>query len=69
MNNLIRERLDQMGLSQSKASRMADIPYSNFNMIVNGKLYPCPAWRNRIATVLQVPESKLFPELLKKEDA
>ena len=64
----ITDRLREMGLSQAKAARMADIPQSNFNLIVNGKLYPCPAWRRRIADVLQMDEANLFPECQGKSE-
>lgn len=53
-------RLKEMGLSQSKVSRLADIPQSSFNLIINGKLYPCPAWRKRISSVLGMSEIELF---------
>lgn len=64
----INDRLKEMGLSQAKAARMADIPQSNFNLIVNGKLYPCPAWRKRIADVLQKDEVDLFPDCQDKSE-
>lgn len=56
----------ESGLSQSKAARLADIPQSNFNLICNHKLQPCPAWRKRISIVLGIPEEILFPEYMEK---
>lgn len=52
--------ITKKGYSQSKVSRMADIPQSNFNLICNGKQFPCPAWRKRIAAVLRMSEEELF---------
>lgn len=57
----------EKGISQSKVARQADIPQSNFNLICNDKLSPCPAWRNRISIVLGIPEEDLFPEFNEKE--
>ena len=65
----IKDRLISLGLSQSKAARIADIPQPSFNLIVNGKSYPCPAWRKRIASVLQVTEEELFPECIQRKEA
>lgn len=57
---IIKNRLKELNLSQSKASRLADMPQSSFNQIVNNKLYPCPAWRKRISAVLRISEDELF---------
>ncbi|WP_407308765.1 helix-turn-helix transcriptional regulator [Desulfosporosinus sp. SB140] len=57
----LKEILKIKGLSQSKVSRLADIPQSNFNLICNGKGYVPPAWRKRIAIVLNVDETDIFP--------
>ena len=62
MSSNLKEILKSKGLSQSKASRLADIPQSNFNQICNGRGYAPPAWRNRIAALLNVKEEELFPE-------
>lgn len=67
MNNL-KEILRNRGLSQSKASRLAEIPQSNFNLICNGKGYAPPAWRKRIAIVLGMPEDEIFPEFITPEN-
>jgi predicted transcriptional regulator len=66
--NLIKERLYHLGLSQSKAARLADIPQPSFNQIANGKFYPCPSWRHRIAEVLQAPESELFSIYIERKE-
>jgi transcriptional regulator with XRE-family HTH domain len=65
--NTLKKALLERGLSQSKASRLADIPQSNFNQICNGKQQPCPAWRCRLSKILEIPEDELFPEYTKKE--
>ncbi|HEX9058688.1 MAG TPA: helix-turn-helix transcriptional regulator [Clostridia bacterium] len=59
---MIKELLVKKGLSQSKAARLADIPQSSFCLIANGKGYCPPAWKKRIAKVLEVSESELFAE-------
>lgn len=59
----MKERLKELNLSQSKASRLADIPQPSFNLIVNGKARACPAWRKRISKILEIPESELFSEI------
>jgi predicted transcriptional regulator len=59
----LKERLKELNLSQSKVSRLADVPQSSFNQIVNNKLFPCPSWRRRIAEVLMISEEELFPEV------
>lgn len=56
----IKNRLEELNLSQSKAARMSDIPQSSFNLIVNKKLFPCPSWRKRIANTLKTTEEELF---------
>lgn len=66
MKNLIKKRLKELNLTQGKASRKADVPTTSFNLIANGKLYPCPAWRHRIAEVLKMPEEELFHDYLKR---
>jgi predicted transcriptional regulator len=66
--NLIKERLNDLGLSQSKAARLADIPQPSFNQIANGKCHPCPSWRSRIAKVLQLPESELFSDTVRRKE-
>lgn len=63
----LKSRLFELNLSQSKAARIADIPQSNFNLIVNGKLVPCPSWRRRIAKVLQMSEEELFLEYINEK--
>lgn len=62
----LKNRLLELKISQSKAGRMADVPQCSFNLIVNGKMVPCPSWRRRIAEVLQIPEEVLFAEYLNK---
>jgi len=58
----LKEILSDLNISQSKAARLADVPQSSFNLIVNGKLSPCPAWRKRISLILQISEDDLFSE-------
>ena len=60
MNNIIKQLLLRKGISQNKLSQLARVPVSSISMIVNEKLYPCPAWRKRISEVLEVSEELLF---------
>jgi plasmid maintenance system antidote protein VapI len=60
MSIAIKKRLTELGLSQSKTARLADIPQPDFNLIVNGKRHACPAWRKRIAATLGMSEEELF---------
>ncbi|MGI1659531.1 MAG: helix-turn-helix transcriptional regulator [Desulfitobacterium sp.] len=60
MNNL-KKLINDKGLTQGKVSRMADIPQSNFSLICNNKGYVPPAWKKRIALVLNVREEEVFP--------
>lgn len=60
---IIKKILLDRGLSQNRLSQEARVPTSSISLIVNGKMIPCRAWRQRIAEVMQVPESILFPSL------
>jgi transcriptional regulator with XRE-family HTH domain len=54
--------LIQKNMSQNKLSHLANVPTNMINLICNGRLVPCPAWRKRISETLGVDESILFPE-------
>ncbi len=60
--NKLKKVLKSKQISQSKVARLADIPQPSFNLIVNGKLSPCPSWRKRISEVLGESEKELFSD-------
>lgn len=62
MTTIIKQVLANKGMSQNRLSQEARVPASNLSQIVNGKLAPCPAWKQRISAVLDIPENILFPE-------
>lgn len=66
MPKTLKQILNDKGISQNRLSQLARIPASNINLIVNGKQYPGPSWRQRISEVLDIPEDTLFPEEVKK---
>lgn len=57
----LREAREAAGLSQSRLSSLASVPQSLISAHENGRLILYPAARKRIAKVLGVPESELFP--------
>lgn len=59
--NTLKQIITQRGISQNVLSQEARVPASSLSLIVNGKLYACPAWRARIAKALRVSEEVLFP--------
>lgn len=65
MSTILKQVLIDKGISQNNLSHLAKIPASNINLIVNGKQYPGPSWRQRISEVLDIPEDTLFPEEVK----
>lgn len=59
------ERLRQ-GLSQHKLGALAGIHPSNISHIENGRIYPFPGWRQRLAEALEWPADRadeLFEEV------
>lgn len=67
MRKPIREKLHQMGVSQSKASIECQVVYPTFSKIANGLLIPGPAIRERIAAYLSATEQELWPALFETE--
>lgn len=58
---LIKQILANKNMSQNRLSQEARIPTSNISLIVNGKMIPCKAWKQRISAALEVSEDVLFP--------
>ena len=61
-NNKIRQRREELGLSQSKLARLVGVPESAMSDIELGKRKPWPKVRADLATVLEITESELFEE-------
>lgn len=60
----------QRGLSQQKLAALADIHPANLSKIENGKLFPYPKWRKRLAEALGWPVERadeLFEEVEENE--
>lgn len=59
----------RQGLSQQKMGFRAEISPSTISRIENGKIYPYPGWRKRLAKVLGWSEEQadeLFKEVTKE---
>ena len=61
-NNKIRQRREELGLSQSKLARLVGVPESAMSDIELGKRRPWPKVRRELANVLEMPQSELFQE-------
>jgi len=62
LNNLRKIRQGK-NLSQLALGRKTGIAGNIISNLENGKIFPYPGWRKRIATALSVPEQDLFPEV------
>ena len=60
--------LKEKGISKAQAARMANIPQNDFYQATNDKKSFFPAWRKRLAEVLDMPEDEIFPEYMKKKE-
>lgn len=63
----LRREMDKRELSSNKLALKAMISPANFSQAINGKSPMFPAWRKRIAEVLELPEDALFPEYAKEK--
>ena len=60
--NLIRERRQQLGLSQTKLACRVEIAESTLSDLELGKRQSWPKIRRALSRVLGVSEAELFPE-------
>jgi len=60
--NLIRERRQVLGLSQTKLARMVEVAESTLSDLELGKRQAWPKVRKALAKALNVTEQELFPE-------
>jgi len=61
-NNKIRQRREELGLSQSKLARLVGVAESAMSDLELGKRQPWPKVRSALSEVLQTTESELFQE-------
>ena len=59
--NKIRERRQELGMSQVELARRACMASPNLSAIECGKLAPWPKARKALSKVLGLPEAQLFP--------
>ncbi len=59
---LLKEILSTRGMSQNQLAYESRVPTNVISQVVNGRLYPCPAWRLRISEAMGLPEDSLFSE-------
>jgi len=55
-------------LTPAKLAREKDIPANIAYNLVNGKQYPYPGYRKKIAEFLDMPEEELFPEYQQEKE-
>ncbi len=60
--NLIRERRQQLGLSQTKLACMAGVAESTLSDLELGKRQAWPKIRKTLSRILGLTEAELFPE-------
>lgn len=58
--NNLKEIRAVRGISQLELSRLTRIAPSNISSLENGKQFPYPGWRKRIAKALEIPENEIF---------
>ena len=62
MKNQLAEARKEKGLSQLDVALLTRIPQSVLSHLENGRIFPYPGWRRRLAVALQTTEAQLFPE-------
>ena len=63
IKNKVKEMRKEKNLTQFELSKLSNITQADLSQIENGKIYPYPGWRKRIALALEVEEDFLFPEI------
>jgi transcriptional regulator with XRE-family HTH domain len=64
--NLIRERRQELGLSQTKLACLIGMAESTLSNLELGKWKPWPKVRKDLSKTLGMPEKELFPDDFKK---
>ncbi|MFW6017022.1 MAG: helix-turn-helix domain-containing protein [bacterium] len=67
MNRVKKER-EKRNWSQFQLAKKANINQGDISQIENGKIFPYPGWRKRLAEALGVEEQYLFPEINKSQE-
>jgi transcriptional regulator with XRE-family HTH domain len=67
-NNLIRQRRQQMGLSQTKLACMLEVAESTLSDLELGKRQPWPKIKGKLSKALQTSEKELWPEISASEE-
>lgn len=60
--NRLKERCEQEGITLRELAVKAGIAESTIYSLSSGKVFPYPAWRQKIAEVFECEESELFYE-------
>jgi len=68
MFNRVRKARNNKKMTQFELSKKSNITQAALSQIENGKIYPYPGWRKRIAEALKKREYYLFPEIAKEVD-
>ena len=61
VSNRIKEHRKLAGLTQVELARKARMASTNLSAIENGRLMPWPKVKRKLARVLKVTQSELFP--------
>jgi len=61
-NNRIKERREELGLSQTRLACLVGMAGSTLSNLELGKWKPWPKARHDLAKALGVPETELFPD-------
>lgn len=62
MLRLTKERIKR-GWSKSELSRRSGVGLVEISRIENGKIFPYPKWRHKLAMAMGMPEHELFKEV------
>lgn len=68
MFNRVRKARNNKGMTQFELSKKSNITQADLSQIENGRIFPYPGWRERIAIALNKEENYLFPEIAKEVD-
>ncbi len=59
--NKVREKREEIGMSQTELARRAHIPSPNLSAIEHGKVIAWPKAKRSLARVLKITIAELFP--------
>ncbi|MDX9917062.1 MAG: helix-turn-helix transcriptional regulator [Gudongella sp.] len=67
MNNLKAVRLSK-GMSQFELAKLSNVGPGEISRLENGKIFPYPGWRQKLAEALQVSEETIFPDVQEEDE-